>query len=102
VSSPRSQPSDRARGEDVGIFSADRSRKRIVFRRFHVEGYVNQYAQVVGSSEGTLVFETESIENTPSGWRALETYRFIDADEFEEVFKLAEPGKSSRLTHAPA
>jgi hypothetical protein len=27
--------------EDLGIFSVDRSRKQIVFRQFHVEGFVN-------------------------------------------------------------
>jgi THAP4-like, heme-binding beta-barrel domain len=83
--------------EDVGIFSVDRSRQRIVFRQFHVEGFVNQYVHETASAERTLVFLTESIENIPSGWRARETYRVISADEFEEVFELAEPGKPFEL-----
>ncbi len=79
--------------EDLGIFSADRARKRIVFRQFHVEGFVNEYVQEPESPDRTLVFVTESIENIPSGWRARESYRMISADEFEEVFELSEPGK---------
>ena len=83
--------------EDLGIFSVDRSRKRIVFRQFHVEGFVNQYVQESASADGTLVLVTESIENIPAGWRARETYRFVGPDEFEEVFELSEPGKPFEL-----
>jgi hypothetical protein len=83
--------------EDVGILSFDGSRKRIVFRQFHVEGFVNQYVQEDPAGEQALVFVTESIENVPSGWRARETYNFIGADEFEEVFELAAPGKPFEL-----
>lgn len=42
---------------------------------------------------GTLVFVTEAIENIPPGFRARETYLLRGADELEEVFELAEPGK---------
>jgi hypothetical protein len=45
----------------------------------------------------TLVFVTEQIENIPAGWRARETYRIVSADEFVEVFELAEPGKDFEL-----
>ena len=79
--------------EDEGIFSFDRARKRIVFRQFHVEGFVNTYVQDVDAKAGTVSFTTESIENIPAGWRARETYRFHGADEIEEVFELAEAGK---------
>lgn len=79
--------------EDIGIFSFDNARKRIVLRQFHVEGFVNEYVQDSSSGEGTLVFTTEAIENIPAGWRARETYRFLSADEFEEVFELAAPNK---------
>jgi hypothetical protein len=79
--------------EDISVFSVDRARMRLVLRQFHVEGFVNEYVQEPATSDGALVFVTESIENIPSGWRAKETYRFINADEFEEVFELAEPGK---------
>lgn len=80
--------------EDIGIFSVDRSRKRIVFRQFHIEGFVNEYVQEASSGDRTFVFVTESIENIPSGWRARETYTLIGPDEFEEVFELAPPGKT--------
>ena len=39
-----------------------------------------------------LVFESETIENIPSGWRARERYRFLTVDRFEKIFELAEPG----------
>lgn len=83
--------------EDIGIFSADRARKRIVFRQFHVEGFVNQYVQEAESPARTLVFVSEAIENIPDGYRARETYTIVAADEFEEVFELAPPGKPFEL-----
>ena len=83
--------------EDLGVFSVDRSRKLIVLRQFHVEGFVNQYVQQPTAADRTLVFVTESIENIPTGWRARETSRFISVDEFEELFELAEPGKPFEL-----
>jgi hypothetical protein len=46
---------------------------------------------------GTLVFVTELIENSPSGWRARETYTFLGPDEFEEVFELSAPDKPFEL-----
>ena len=83
--------------EDLGIFSLDQSRKQIVFRQFHAEGFVNQYVQELPSTDRTLVFVTESIENIPSGFRARETYMIISPDEFEEVFELAPPDKPFEL-----
>jgi hypothetical protein len=82
--------------EDEGFFSFDRARKRLVLRQFHVEGFVNQYVQD-GDSSSALVFISESIENIPAGWRARETYVTHGADEFEEIFELAEPGKPFEL-----
>lgn len=80
--------------EDIGIFSYDRQRKRLVLRQFHVEGFVNEYVEQERAKDGkTLVFETERIENIPAGWRARETYRLLNQDEYSEVFELAEPGK---------
>ena len=78
--------------QDVGFFSLDRERKRLVLRQFHVEGFVNQYVQ-----QETLVFISEAIENIPAGWRARESYRVIGPDAFEETFELAEPGKDWNL-----
>jgi len=84
--------------EDMGIYSFDEARERIVFRQFHVEGFVNQYVGSVMTPESeTIVFESEAIENIPMGWRARETYRFLDANTFEEIFELAEPGMDFAL-----
>ena len=90
--------------EDIGFFSFDSARKRIVFRQFHVEGFVNQYALEPSSTVDRVVFTSESIENIPAGFRARETYVFSGSDQFEEIFEMAEPGKDfevssrSRLT----
>jgi len=78
--------------EDWGLFSYGQNRKKIVFRQFHVEGFVNQYVLDSLAADGkTLVFVTESIENIPSGWRARETYKILNKDEFTETFELAAP-----------
>jgi hypothetical protein len=93
--------------EDMGVFSFDTGRKTIVFRQFHIEGFVSQYVSDPESTGTRLVFTTESIENIPAGWRARETYTFSSPNELEEVFELAEPGKPfevysrSRLRRAP-
>ena len=85
--------------EDWGMLSFDRGRKQFVLRQFHVEGFVNQFIMSSSSSDGkTFTFTSESIENIPAGWRARETYKLISADEFVEVFELAEPGKDLRCT----
>lgn len=79
--------------EDVGYFSYDNGRKNFVLRQFHVEGFVNQYVLESIADDGkTMVFVTESIENIPAGWRARETCRILNDDEFTEVFELAAPG----------
>ena len=83
--------------EDDGWFSFDRARKRIVFRQFHVEGFVNQILEQLADASGGVVFTTEAIKNIPSGWRARETYIVHGPDEFEEVFELSETGKPFEL-----
>jgi hypothetical protein len=93
--------------EDMGMFSFDTGRKAIVFRQFHVEGFVSQYLLEPESTATRLVLTTETIENIPAGWRARETYIVTGSNELEEVFELAEPGKTfelysrSRLTRVP-
>ena len=80
--------------EDWGMISFDRGRKQFILRQFHVEGFVNQFVTTSVSEDGkTIIFTSETIENIPAGWRARETYKLIGADEFVEVFELAEPGK---------
>jgi hypothetical protein len=82
--------------QDVGFFSYDRARKSIVFRQFHLEGFVNQYVVDAASTPARIVMTTEAIENIPPGWRARETL-VIEADRLEETFELAAPGKEFEL-----
>ena len=79
--------------EHRSFFSFDNARKTVVFRQFHQEGFVNQYVLEPTKKPGVLVFVSEAIENIPKGYRARETYTFINDNEFEEVFEIAEPGK---------
>ena len=80
--------------EDIGFFSYDCVRKQFVLRQFHVEGFVNQFKAETISEDGKLiVFISESLENIPAGYRAKETYRILNENEFTEVFEIAEPGK---------
>lgn len=84
--------------EDWGLFSYDQHRKRFVLRQFHVEGFVNQYVLDSLSADGkTLVFVTEGIENIPPGWRARETYKILNDEEFTETFELAAPEQEFEL-----
>ncbi|MBI2284478.1 MAG: hypothetical protein HYU71_12270 [Bacteroidetes bacterium] len=79
---------------DRGIISFDKSRKTIVFRQFHSEGFVNQYIlNEALSSDSVLVFETESIENFIPGGRARWTIKKISETEIETIFDLSLPNK---------
>ncbi len=79
--------------EDVGMLSYDATAKRIVWRQFHSEGYVNEYVLQPPSPDGkTLEFVTTRIENLP-GFRARKVYRVVSPDLIEEVFWLAPPGR---------
>ncbi len=80
--------------EDLGFFSFDRAKQKLVLRQFHVEGFVNTYElESVSADDRTLVFVTTAIENIAPGWRGRETYTLIGDDAFTEKFELAEPGK---------
>lgn len=80
--------------EDVGFMSYDKAAQKLVFRQFHVEGFVNHYVLESSSDDGrTLVFVTVGIENIPSGWKGRETWRIVSDDEFVETFSLAQPGQ---------
>lgn len=84
--------------EDWGLFSYDEGREKIIFRQFHVEGFVNRYVLDSLSADGkTLVFVTEAIENFWPKWRAREIYRIISDDEFTETFELAPPEQEFEL-----
>jgi hypothetical protein len=80
--------------EDIGFFSYDRLRKQFVLRQFHIEGFVNQFKAETISEDGKLIVLTsESLENIPAGYRAKETYKILNENEFTETFEIAEPGK---------
>jgi hypothetical protein len=80
--------------EDIGFISYDKAARRLVFRQFHVEGFVNHYVLESRSEDGrTFVFETVGIENVPAGWKGRETYRIVSDDEFVETFALSQPGQ---------
>jgi hypothetical protein len=84
--------------EDIGYFIYDKGRKTFLLRQLHVEGYANDYVlESISTDKKTLVFVTESIINIPKGWKAKETYRIVNENEFEETFELAEPGKEFSL-----
>jgi hypothetical protein len=84
--------------DDWGMIGFDKARNQFVFRQFHVEGFVIHYVVTSIAPDGnTIVFTSESIENIPAGWRARETSKIISADEFVEVFELAEPGKDFQV-----
>ena len=63
-----------------------------MLRQFHQEGFVNQFAMTPAGEKGTLVFESEALENIPPAWKARETYDVISPDEFVETFELATTG----------
>jgi hypothetical protein len=45
--------------EDMGLFSFDRAKKQLVFRQFHVEGFVTQYRHDPAAQGDALVFTSE-------------------------------------------
>lgn len=80
--------------QDMGLYSFDDAAKSVVFRQFHIEGFVNHYVAAADTLAGdVLTFLTTSIENIPSGYTARETTTFTGPDAFEERFEIAEPGK---------
>ncbi len=83
--------------EHWSLFSHDRARHALVLRQFHQEGFVNQYVMMPGSPGGSVVFETEALENIPLGWKARETYQVVSPDEFIETFELASGGGAYEL-----
>ena len=78
--------------QDIGYISYDKTRKTFVLRQFHIEGFINQYTlDSISTDKKTIVFTSESIENISEGWRARETYKLINENEFTETFELAAP-----------
>ena len=80
--------------EDFGYMSYDQMRKKYVLRQFHSEGFVNQYVLSSMAADNKIsTWESESIENIESGWRAREKFKVVSNDEFVEIFELAPPGQ---------
>ena len=78
--------------EDTGFFSYDKAVKKLMLRQFHIEGFVNQFALDSVSDDGrTIVFISTAIENITPGWRARETYKILNENEFVETFAMAAP-----------
>jgi hypothetical protein len=68
--------------------------KKIVWRQFHIEGFVNEYTLDSVSADGkSLEFVSVRIENIAPGWRAKESYHVLSTSELEQTFSLAAPGK---------
>lgn len=80
--------------EEIGIFSFDQERKKIVYREFLIEGFVNQYVCDVEENRFTCL--TESVENGP-GMRARWIITIANRYSFEETFELAGAGKEFSL-----
>jgi hypothetical protein len=80
--------------EDIGFISFDKSRKLFVLRQMHVESFVTQYKAEASPDPKTFVFVSEFIENIPPGWRARETYKITNENEFIETFELAAPNEN--------
>jgi hypothetical protein len=91
--SPQEKNPDGETHEDIGFISFDKFRKIFVLRQLHVESFVTQYKAEISPDPRTFVFVSESIENIPPGWRARETYRITNDNEFIETFELAAPNK---------
>ena len=87
--------------EHWSFFSHDRARRTLVLRQFHPEGFVNQFAMKAESLPGKVVFESEALENVPSGWKARETYEVVSPDEFVETFEIA-PGSGAYEVYSRA
>lgn len=79
------------------FFSYDKSRKTLMLRQFHEEGFVLLYALSPASTPRKLIFESVTFENFSNEWKARETYDVLSDDEFTETFELAAPGKEFEL-----
>ncbi|MFQ5525226.1 MAG: hypothetical protein ACE5GX_03095 [Thermoanaerobaculia bacterium] len=77
---------------EIGFFSFDPERKKLVLRTFIVEDFVNQYVCEV--EERTVVCVMEKSEGEGgSGWGGRLTLEIHDAYRFDEIFELAAPGQ---------
>lgn len=79
---------------DHGFISYEKSRDVIIFRQFHIEGFVTRYTLSDSlSDQNTLVFETDLIENFVPGGKARWTIKKISDNEIETTFDVSFPNK---------
>ncbi len=52
---------------DEGFFSFDRTRRKLVLRQFHQEGFFNQYVEDDGATPTKIVLNIGSIGERPCG-----------------------------------
>ena len=84
--------------DHLSYISYDKTRKVLVLRQFHVEGFVNQFAfNKDASTAAKFVFDSEVFENFSNKWKARETYEVLGPDEFTETFELAPPDKPFQM-----
>lgn len=77
---------------DHGFISYDQSRDAIIFRQFHIEGFVTRYTLSDSlSDQNTLVFETDLIGNFVPGGKARWTIKKISANEIKTIFDVSFP-----------
>ncbi len=75
--------------ESLDMYSFDQQRQTVVLRQFDNEGFVTTYYRNLSTSnQALLVFESEHLENVPSGWRARVSFELKGNDEFHEYFHL--------------
>ena len=76
--------------EEMGIFSFDQQRQKLVYREFMVEGVVPR--SVCETDGSTIVCTTEAVESGP-GIRARLTLEIVDRFRFVERYELGFPGE---------
>ncbi|MBI4931191.1 MAG: hypothetical protein HY841_10545 [Bacteroidetes bacterium] len=81
--------------QDIGVFSYDKSRKKIIYREFTSEKFFSQYVcDSISPDKKTFIFHSESFENVPAGYKGRITITILEENIFIEHFELAEAGKS--------
>ena len=81
--------------QDVGYFSFDKGRGKVVFRQFHSEGFINTYVfDERRTTDSSIVLATEHTENA-GGMRAELTISKKSEKEYEMILYL--PGKEGEF-----
>jgi len=90
---PQEGEAEGAVHEDLGFFSFDSDRGKLVFRQFLSAGFVNTYIlEDLQPDSNRMVFTSESTEGA-GGMAARLTFTFDGSDRYKLVLELASPGK---------